>query len=74
MCPAADDIWVIRPDAYIAAVVDANDPETVLGALRVAVANNYRPKLKSLSSTLSRADISRLTCMDDCPDGKMVWD
>jgi pentachlorophenol monooxygenase/3-(3-hydroxy-phenyl)propionate hydroxylase len=31
------DVWIIRPDAYIAAVCDAHDPEGIAAALHRAI-------------------------------------
>lgn len=35
--PTPYDVWVIRPDAYVAAVCDARDPESIGAAVRRAV-------------------------------------
>ena len=35
--PSAHDVWIIRPDAYVAAVCDSRHPEAIVASLRRAV-------------------------------------
>ena len=60
--PAGHDAWIIRPDAYVAAVCDARQPEVVAAALRKAIgvssgapADPPAPSLAGRSATAGHA-------------------
>lgn len=38
--PSAYDVWIIRPDAYVAAVCDGRDPENIVASFRRAVGSD----------------------------------
>ncbi|KLL95068.1 hypothetical protein NJ76_30505 [Rhodococcus sp. IITR03] len=49
--PADDDVWLVRPDAYIAAVSSASDLEEVRGVACAAVTATTGPGVRALSSS-----------------------